>query len=334
MVVPAMLLNRCLLYIKNGNNNCFINNHKNNICVLSFLRLIRLPNLIILALGMYMLRLMVVEPLLILSHEAPTISEFNFFLIVISTVLIAAGGYIVNDIEDVESDSINNPDKLVIDKTISTDTAWNIYFVLSFIGICIGFYLTFSQMVKYIAYIDIVAAGMLYFYSTTYKKMILIGNLLISALTALSIAVVYLTEPMAPTIEPIKQLASGYVLFAFIISLAREIIKDMEDEKGDAATGCKTLPVVAGNKIAKIFVFSLVLLLLTSIILIQIASKQWDARISFIYVLLFIEIPLLLLLASISVAANKSDISRCSILAKGIMLTGILSMPVFYYSLN
>ncbi|MEP7265607.1 MAG: geranylgeranylglycerol-phosphate geranylgeranyltransferase [Bacteroidota bacterium] len=299
---------------------------------MKYLKLIRFPNLLILAAGMYLLRLMVVEPLLIMSHHAPVVSDFHFLLMVLSTVFIAAGGYIINDIEDVETDLINKPSKVIIGNSISKDAAWNIYLLITFTGICIGFYLTLIEKIRYVAYIEMVAAGILYFYSTTYKRMILIGNILVAALSAFSIALVYLVEPEAASIVPLKILASAYVAFAFVVSFAREIIKDIQDIKGDKESGCNTLPVVAGVGISKILVFCLVLLVLVALIGVQISSHQWDARISFIYVVLFIQIPLLLLLVSVVIASDEADFARCSFLTKTIMITGILSMPVFYYS--
>jgi 4-hydroxybenzoate polyprenyltransferase len=301
---------------------------------LKYLKLIRIPNLIILAMGMYLLRMMVVEPLLILSHQAPQVTPLDFFLIVISTILIAAGGYIINDIEDVEIDVINKPGKVLIDNGITKDHAWNIYLGITFTGICIAFYLTFSHNIHYVAYTEIVAAGLLYFYSTTYKRMLLIGNIMVSGLTAFSLAIVYLTEPAAPAIQPLKQLATGYIIFAFIISMAREIIKDLQDIKGDNAEHCRTLPIVAGITISKIIACCFVIALLISLIIIQVMSHQWEAIISFVYVLVFIQIPLILLFVSIVIASNEADYSRCSALAKTIMVTGVLSMPVFYYSFN
>jgi 4-hydroxybenzoate polyprenyltransferase len=299
---------------------------------LNYLRLVRLPNLLILAAGMYLLRLMVVEPFLIMSHEAPTISSLNFLLLVIATVFIAAGGYIINDIEDVETDLVNKPGKMVVGKIISKDAAWNIYLAFTFIGVCLGFYLTFVQEIRYVAYAEIIAAGLLYFYSTTYKKMMLVGNILVSALSAFTLALVYLSEPAAPSIEQIKLLATGYVVFAFMISFAREIIKDIQDIKGDKETGCRTLPVVAGITVSKILAFCLVAIVLSLLIYVQVISQQWNDLKSFIYVAAFIQIPLVLLLVSIFIATKEADYARCSFLAKLIMVTGILSMPVFFYS--
>ena len=282
---------------------------------------------------MYLIRLMLVEPILILSHEAPSVTSFNFFLMTLATVLIAAGGYIINDIEDRKIDQINKRKNPILLQTISKDTAYNLYLGISFIGICIGFYLTFKTQMHLVAYINLISAGLLYFYSTTYKKQFLIGNIIISLLTALSIALPYLTEPIAPSIESLKLLATGYVSFAFLLSMTREIIKDMEDIKGDAAAGCKTLPVVTGITISKVVTSTIIIIILLLLIIIQVASHQWEAIIPFLYVAVLIEVPLVILLVSVFISSTEVDFKRCSILSKLIMVSGIFSIPVFFYSL-
>jgi 4-hydroxybenzoate polyprenyltransferase len=280
------------------------------------------------------MRLMVVEPLLILSHQAPVVNSISFFLIVLSTALVAAGGYVINDIQDVETDAINKPEKVIAGRLISIDNSWNYYLILTFTGICIGLFLMFRSQIKYIAYVQIISAGLLYFYSTTYKQMLLVGNIIVAALTSLSLALVYLTEPDAPSIEPLKALVTGYVVFAFIISLAREIIKDIQDVNGDKNSGARTFPIIAGIKTSKITACILLLFIFFALVAIQLSSHQWESMISFIYVIVFIQIPLILLLVSVFNSSVADDYLRCSVLAKIIMVTGILSMPVFYYSFN
>lgn len=301
---------------------------------MSFLKLIRFQNLLIIALGMYMMRWMVVEPLMILSQTAPKLTSLDFFMLVISTVLIAAGGYIINDIEDERIDLINKQDKVIINKNINADTAHTIYLLLTFIGICIGFYLTFKREIIYVAYINCAVAGFLYFYSTTYKKMFLLGNIIISALTALTIAIVYLTEPEASNIEPLKILTTGYTVFAFVISLIREIIKDMEDINGDRIVGCRTLPIVAGINTGKVLVILIIALMLSFLVYMQVSSRQWESLISFTYVICFVQIPLILLGIMVVQSNNSKLFHRCSTVTKFIMVAGILSMPLFFYSFN
>ena len=300
--------------------------------VKTIFRLIRFPNLLIILLAMYLMRLMLVEPLLIMSHHAPSINSLNFFLIVLSTIIIAASGYIVNDIEDVEIDRINNRKNVIELQLISKDAAYNIYLALSFIAVCLGFYLTFFAGVHYIAYVNLISAGLLYFYSTTYKKQFLIGNIIVALLTSLSLAIVYLTEPDGQRIESLKLLCSGYIAFAFLISMSREIIKDMEDVEGDKTAGCKTLPIVSGLIAAKIVSALFLVILFSALVAIQVFSHQWESLIPFLYVAVFIEIPVILLLVSVFIAKSKADFKRSAVLAKFIMVTGILSIPVFFYS--
>lgn len=300
--------------------------------ITDIMQLIRWQNLVIIVLAMYLVRLMLVEPLLIMSYEAPSISSINFFLMVFSTLLIAAGGYIFNDIEDIKIDAINERKNIIGSGAISKDYAYNLYLALSFIGICIGFYLTFMAGIRYIAYVNLVSSGLLYFYSATYKKQFLIGNIIISFLTALCLAIVYLTEPSAQAIDALKSLITGYVIFSFMISMAREIIKDMEDIIGDSASECKTLPVVAGIRFSKIVASLFIITVLLLIIIIQITSRQWESLLPFLYVSIAIEIPLVILIVSLIISNSKLDYRRCSTIAKLIMVTGILSLPVFFYT--
>ena len=300
--------------------------------VIHIAHLIRPLNLLIIILAMYLMRLMLVEPLLIMSRQAPSILPFNFFLLVLSTILIAAGGYIINDIEDVAIDEHNNRKNAITLQLISRDAAYILYLALSFCGICIGFYLTFIAGIHYIAFINLIAAGLLYFYSTIYKRQFLIGNIIVSILTSLCFAIVYLSEPYAPKIDALKTLCSGYIFFSFLLNMAREIIKDMEDIPGDAAAGCKTMPIVAGIITSKFIAGFFILILFLLLVAIQIKSRQWEALIPFSYVALFIEIPLILLIVTLVIAHSTADFKRSSTLAKFIMITGILSIPVFFYS--
>ena len=298
----------------------------------SIFRVIRFPNLLMITLAMYMVRLMLVEPLLIMSHNAPTISSFNFFVIVLSTVMIAAGGFIINDIEDMDIDLLNKRLNAFNTNSITRETGYNIYLILNFIAICLGFYLTFNCQIPFVAYVNLISAGLLYFYSTTYKRQFLIGNFIVSLLSSFCLAIVYLTEHEAPHIESLKTLCTGYIVFAFLLSMAREIIKDIEDKAGDEKAGCKTLPIVAGTTASKLISGFFILLVLILLISIQIVNRQWESKIPFFYVAVLIEIPIIILLVSLFISKNQRDYKQCSTIAKFIMLTGIISMPVFFYA--
>ena len=119
-----------------------------------------------------------------------TLSVFSFLLLILSTLCIAAGGYIINDIYDIETDAINKPNKIVVGKTISESVANRLYIAFTFIGVCLGFYL--SQKIGKPTFFGlfVIIAATLYVYATYLKQIAVVGNIVISILVALSILIV------------------------------------------------------------------------------------------------------------------------------------------------
>jgi 4-hydroxybenzoate polyprenyltransferase len=298
----------------------------------NYLKLVRWPNLLMISVFQYLMRYALVAPILDYQEKGLIVSHLDFALLVLSCVFIAAGGYIINDIEDVKIDSINKESRVLINAKINADSANNLYMVLSFLGVAIGFYLTFVKEIKLIGMINLITAGLLYFYSTSYKCIPVLGNIIIALLTALLPLLVVLPEPAAMNDQAVLSFTGGYIIFAFLMTLIRELIKDLEDKKGDAECGCKTLPVVVGNFAVKIITFLLIVVVIVLLILIQIATKQWESIIPFLYVSLFIVLPLLYLCMLIIKSNVKDQFKKASVLTKLVMFTGILSMLVFYFS--
>lgn len=300
--------------------------------MMNYLKLVRWPNLLMIFLFQYLMRYTLVAPILDYQEKGLIVSHFDFALLVLSCVLIAAGGYIVNDIEDVKIDSINKENRVLINTKINVDSANNLYIILSFLGVAIGFYLTFIKEIRLIGMINLITAGLLYFYSTSYKCVPVLGNVVIAFLTALLPLLVILPEPAAMADPAVLSFAGGYIIFAFLMTLIRELIKDLEDKQGDAACGCNTLPVATGNFISKTIAFILTLLVVVLLLFIQIATKQWESLIPFLFVSLFIVLPLIFLCILIIKSNIKDEFKKASMLTKFVMFTGILSMLVFYFS--
>ncbi|MCE2734732.1 MAG: geranylgeranylglycerol-phosphate geranylgeranyltransferase, partial [Flammeovirgaceae bacterium] len=193
----------------------------------AMLRLTRFGNLLIIGFAQTATAFFLVG-----SHTWQT---FSLWLLSSSTIIIAAAGYIINDYYDIKIDYINKPERVVIGKIIPRRFAILFHTLFSVGGIAIGFYLSWQ-----IGVIHFFSAFMLWLYSNSLKRLPLIGNVVIAFLTALSvfiIAVFYKTN---------INLILIYSLFAFFISLVREVVKDMEDLKGDITFGCKTLPILWG----------------------------------------------------------------------------------------
>ena len=203
------------------------------------------------------------------------ISEFDFFLLVMSTVLIAAAGYIINDYFDVRIDEVNRPSTNLVGKTIKRRVAMVTHMAFNVVGVLIGLWISWKYDVfKAGSFIFIAAPALLWFYSTSLKRQFLIGNVIIALLSGLIplIAVIFELMAIARSLQAAELsteiigrmhliipafFAVAYSLFAFLVTLIREIIKDIEDFEGDMEYGCKTLPIVMGISKAKSVVMGL-----------------------------------------------------------------------------
>lgn len=297
-----------------------------------YLQLIRWPNLLMIAIFQYALRYLLVFPILDYQEKGLIISHVDFFFLVLSTVCIAAGGYAVNDIEDVAIDTINKPSRVIVGTKIKEDTANNFYTAITFVGVAFGFYLSFVKDIRLVGFIQIFSAGFLYFYATTYKCIPLLGNLIIGLLTGMTALLVIIAEPAAMEDPAVLMFTGSYMVFAFSMTVLRELIKDLEDQKGDSTCGCETLPVMIGSIPVKIIAGLLSSLIVTTLIWIQISTKQWQAMLSFTYVTALVTVPLLILSILIFRAKEIKDFARCAVLSKMIMFTGIISIAIFYFS--
>jgi 4-hydroxybenzoate polyprenyltransferase len=299
---------------------------------MNYLKLIRLPNLLIIALTQYLIRYTIIIPILTVYGLTSSLSEINLFLIVLSTILIAAGGYVINDYHDQQIDLINKPERVIIGKTVSKKQGVIFYAALSATGIAIGIYLSFVHNVPLIWQINFISAALLWLYSSMLKKIFLIGNVLISLLSSLSLLIIFISEKIIQTneVKEIKYLIVAYSIFGFIMTWIREVIKDLEDKEGDLIFDRKTLPIVAGEVFSKWFAVLLIFVVLYSLMFIQYKQQQWHDKISFAYVIAGIELPLIVLFVLLLRANTKKQYTVSSRLTKVIMVTGILSMLVFY----
>ena len=307
----------------------------------AFFRLIRWPNLVFIALAQ-MLFYYFILPFVYRDkyfEAVHTLSQLHFFLLVIASVCIAAGGYIINDYFDLNIDLVNKPSKLIIEKFIKRRWAIVWHIALSLTGFVISLYIGYRIRNFYIPFFNLVAIGTLFLYSTSLKKKLLIGNILISLLTAWVIIVIAVAEyrydypktiPAGDFATPrLLKLSFLYAGFAFIISLIREVVKDIEDMEGDAKYGCRTIPVVWGVQVAKVFAGVWLVVLIGTIAILQFYVFQLGWWISVFYSLVLIIIPLIWLLKKLYLAHTTTQFHQLSRALKFVMLTGILSMIFF-----
>ncbi len=314
--------------------------------ITAFLRLVRWPNLVFIVLTQVLFYYCIAFPVFKSYHSFPYLSQLNFWLIVIASVLIAGAGYIINDYFDLNIDSVNKPGKLVIEKVIKRRWAIMWHLILSNVGLLVSFYVDLSLhwflRIGIIGIINCVCVFALWVYSTTYKRRLLIGNILISALTSWTILILYIAQfPSWLKISvdarmnydfamtKLFKLAVLYASFAFIISLIREVIKDMEDMEGDAKYGCKTMPIVWGIPATKVFTAVWIIVLIGALSILQFYVLQFGWWLSVLYCFLLIIVPLIWILQKLYEAQVPKDYHRLSTAVKLVMFTGILSMLFF-----
>lgn len=271
--------------------------------VVSFARLTRVWNLIIIALAQYLTAAFLID--------FSTILDPKLFILSLSTVMIAAGGYIINDYYDIKIDLINRPQRVVIGKSITRRYAILFHTLLSFAGIILGFLLSWK-----IAAVNFLSVTVLWWYSNSLKRQPFVGNLVVALLTGIAI---WLVDSLYKTGH---MLIISYASFAFFITLIREIIKDMEDLKGDQTFGCQTLPIVWGMRRTKNVIYAILTIFLVTIMLINYYFQNLPVH----YFLLFLFAPMLWFLARLIGSDTKKDFAWLSRFCKIILLLGILSM--------
>ncbi len=306
--------------------------------IAAFFKLIRWPNLFFIALTQTLFYFCVFEQLLLDPSLHPQ-NHSLFYLLVTASVLIAAAGYIINDYFDLQIDIINKPQKVVVDKIIKR--RWTIvwHWVLSGIGLLLSFYVSRQVGNWVIGIANVICVLLLWFYSTTFKKKLLSGNVIIAALTAWVIIVVYFFCGASFNIwarsnnnfnEPkFFKLTILYAGFAFIVSLIREVIKDLEDKEGDAQYKCKTMPIGWGVPATKVFTAVWLVVAIAALSIVQLYAWQSGWWWIVLYSVVLTIVPLIIILKRLYVANSAAEYHRLSTGIKLVMLTGILSMLFF-----
>ncbi len=307
--------------------------------VFLFTRLIRWPNLLFLFLTQFLFQYGVISPLLIRDTITPVMKPLYFALVAFGVTLIAAAGYIINDYFDIAIDEVNKPGKVFITKGIGKTAALAWYGLMNLTALGAIFYVNSYMPDNSALFIAGSCIVLLFIYSAWLKKKLLIGNLLVAGVTALSILMlaciqgrlIRMQPPGAPVFQSIFWLTAGYTGFAFIISLIREAVKDLEDLEGDKKFGCTTMPLVWGINNTRLFITGWLLLLIIMLLLLQTVFYRYRLWPLSAYTILLIIIPLIVVLKKLFGAKNAVDYHQLSSYLKLIMLAGILSMLFFRY---
>lgn len=306
--------------------------------IIHFFRLVRWTNLVFILLAEFLFHFCIYKPLYPLSGQQV---DNTFYLVAITNILIAAAGYIINDYFDVNIDQVNKPQKVVVGSHISRRWVIFAHLFFSIVAVYIAALVFPFKQYWHIHISNIIAILLLWFYSTNFKKDFLIGNIVISLLTSWSIAVVYfskftiqeITHPLISDTANFRfaKLMMLYSIFAFILTLVREALKDMEDIEGDQKFGCKTLPIVWGLMPTKIYISVWLVVVIACLAIIQLYVIPFGWWFSILYCIVFIIAPLTFVLFKLKNSFLSGDFRKLSAYVKVAMLAGILSMLFFYF---
>lgn len=304
-----------------------------------YLQLLRVGNLTFVAILLYVMEKWVATPLLQLEQFGELMPWWILTLLIVSVVGIAAGGYVINDYFDVKIDRINRPDNLVVTRIISRDAAMNLFYGLTAVGVIAGTVVAWWAHSWTLLFTYVVIPGLLWFYSASYKRMFLVGNLVVafaSAIVPLLVAIAnadYLHHlyqnalAYSPIVGELYVWTGGFAIFAFLLTWVREIVKDIEDIEGDREMECRTLPIVWGDKVAKIIATILLVVIATLIVYMLFAvlpfSHEWKS-LPTRYVVFGLIVPILCSIVLLWAANNRTEYHRVQTIIKFAMFMGML----------
>ena len=313
-----------------------------------YLQLLRISNLAFVAILLYVMEKWVATPLLQLERFGEIMSWWGLTLLIVSVVCIAAGGYVINDYFDVKIDRINRPDDLIVTRIISRDAAMHLFYALTAVGMAAGAAVAWWAHSWTLLFIYIVIPGLLWFYSASYKRMFLVGNLVVafaSAIVPLLVAIAnadhlkhLYNEALAytPIVGQLYVWLGGFALFSFLLTWAREVIKDTEDIEGDREMECRTMPIVWGEKASKVVVTLLVVATMALI-----AYLAWDVlpfpmewkTLTGRFVIFGLMVPMICVLVLLWSARTKRELHTVQQVLKFVMFLGTMFSYVIYINL-
>lgn len=296
------------------------------------LRLIRLPNLAIVALTQYLLYYLLLRPLLQEAGVIPLLNAFYLHLLITDTLLITAGGYLINDIIDRPIDLINRREKVVIGRQIAESTAYWLYFLFTLIGFGLAFFLAIQLDKLGWLWIYPLAVCGLYFYSHSLKRLLLVGNFLVAVYCAGVAGILWIAEwngiqaaiAQAPAAASrTLEIFCWYLVFAFLSTLFREIVKDIEDQQGDRDQQRLTAPIRWGVSYAVRLAALPAVLLLAALLMLTWRFYAELPPSTLVFLAGAIGLPVMFTLWRLFRARSRRDFHQVSQLAKVVMLSGI-----------
>jgi 4-hydroxybenzoate polyprenyltransferase len=308
----------------------------------ALIRLIRLPNLVIVAVTQILIRYCIISPLLAQGNMSLQLPGSLFAMLVLATVFTTAAGYVINDYFDRKIDRVNKPSEVIVGKLVYPRHAMAYHLFFSITGTILGIWVSFRAHVLFLSLVFFMVNGLLWFYSTTYKRQFLLGNFIVALLAALVPFLVLLYElPLlakeygsqaAPMTKYLMIWVLGFALFAFMVNLIREFVKDAEDLEGDRVYGKRTIAVVWGVPAARWI--SAALLFLTVLLLIAAWYFYIPDGLSLMYFIFFLIIPILVVMGILLIRNSTGSFHQASLLLKFILITGLSYMIIVNIIIN
>lgn len=300
----------------------------------AYIQLTRPLNLGIIVLTQVLFWVDVVQPVYGTINSAPNLSLFQVLLLILSTVFIAAGGYVINDYYDLPIDLVNKPEKVIISRTVSDQAAFNYYIGLTLTGLACAVWVAIQEGRMSMLLLPVVIASFLWFYAQHLKRSPLIGNFVVAFSTAsvILILLVFEIDWAGHAIEPnlavndILKFGAWYMAFAFVLTLLREVVKDLEDMEGDRQFECRTFPVVAGEVAAKALSVLWAILAIFGVGWLTGYLIRFQNFLPALYLFLLVVLPVLAVIVKVISARSRRDYALASKLIKFAMLFGVLSM--------
>lgn len=297
----------------------------------ALLGLVRWKNLVMIAAIQCIVKFAIIIPF----KADYSLNNLSFFAIIMATCCIAAAGYIINDIFDVSADKINKPQLVYINKIIPENTAYNLYFICNSVGVILGFVVANQVDKPGLTAVLIVAALINYIYTTTLKKYMLIGNFAVACLVSLALLIVPLFE-LYPSLDTTNKslhlllfkVILDYAVFAFLITLIRELTKDLQDIEGDQMVGLKTTPVVIGVLNTKIIITVVTVITILGLGH-YIYNYVYNYNLAVLYFLITLLGPLIVFLILLIKATTSKEFLKLSKILKLIMIFGMLSLILY-----
>ncbi len=278
--------------------------------------------------------LFIIPPRIGISSTAYQLESPKIYVFAFVTVLITLGGYLINDYFDKETDKINDKSRL------SPKSLLHLYFVILFLGFILAFALALALGQPALSLIYLIAVALLYMYSAIWKRQVLIGNVIVSLFTAaVPLILLYAERDQLDmlNVKNIESTTSSIVFFSaftFLISMVREITKDIEDLEGDSAAGYRTLPIVYGIERAKSIAGFYGFVLMGTLLLWQFYSLRFtsDNLFTHLFVFIFLYAPVIFLV--VKLLGKSAHWKSLSQLCKAIMIFGLLLIIIIKCNYN